>query len=249
MEALSKEVIEKIEQMAVDAHNKENAVIEIDGKKYWTATKERVLEDWRHDLLKVSSLSSIVTYIKDNREEFKPEDLIIHVESHGSVNLYEKTTGEVKKRTHIMSAGMENDAKVFPFGKFMGTEEFIIGLLSLFEEKGDRDTIVTVTGNLKSEKSLQNTDNGATTKYDAHHGVVCTLSKVSIPQVVLLYPFRTFRQIEQPGSTFVFRYRADGDGIISVGLFEADGGAWKHEAMSNIENYFREALPEVQVIA
>ncbi len=249
MEVLGRDVIEKIEDLVKKAESKENSVVEVDGKQYWTDTKKRVYEDWRHDTIKVSSLSSIVTYIKDHREGFKQEDLFIHVESPESVSLYEKATGEFKRRTHIISAGMENYAEVFPFGKFMSTEEFIIGLLSLFEDDGDRNDIVTVAGNLRSEKSLQNTDDGATTKYDAHHGVVCTLPGMVIPQVVVLYPFRTFRQITQPGSTFVFRYRADDTGVITVGLFEADGGAWKHEAMISVEKYFKEFLPEVQVIA
>ncbi len=247
MEGLTKAAIEKIEEMAVAAHKKENAVIKIGKNEYWVEGKSIIVDDPRHARIDVNSLSAIVTFIKDNREGFKKEDLFIHVRSPYEVRLFQKA-GERNIRTFIMSAGLDNDVKPFPFERFMSTEEFIIGIMSRFEDMGERPDLVSIAGSLRSERSIQNDDDGATTRYEAKHGVV-SLSNVKIPDVVELYPFRTFRQVEQPGSIFIFRYRADEDGSIKVGLFEADGGAWKHVAMSSIEGYFKAALPEVQVIA
>ena len=51
---------------------------------------------------------------------------------------------------------------------------------------------------------------------------------------VMLRPFRTFLEVEQPESEFLLRVDPD-EGI---GFFEADGGIWKLEAKKNIADYF-----------
>lgn len=51
---------------------------------------------------------------------------------------------------------------------------------------------------------------------------------------------RTFTEIDQPVSPFVLRINED----MRVALFTADGGAWKQEAMKNIQAYLIEALSD-----
>lgn len=57
---------------------------------------------------------------------------------------------------------------------------------------------------------------------------------VEIKPRVMLRPFRTFLEVEQPESEFLLRVDPD-EGI---GFFEADGGIWKLEAKKNIADYF-----------
>jgi len=52
----------------------------------------------------------------------------------------------------------------------------------------------------------------------------------------------------RPGTLFIFRYRAEADEI-ALAIFEADGGAWKHEAVENIAKYFEDNVPNLKVIA
>ena len=47
--------------------------------------------------------------------------------------------------------------------------------------------------------------------------------------------------MEQPESEFILRLNDNGD----VGLFEADGGAWKLEAKKNVMEYFEAALSDL----
>lgn len=247
LEGLNVDVVNKIETLVKAAHACGNDVIKVDGRDYWRNNQSLILDRPKLNNISVSSLSSIVSYIKDNREDIKPEGLILHVVSPDKVVLL-TIADERKDRNVLMNAGLMNDMEQFPFERFMDTEEFIIGLMSRFEDMGEREDVKAIVSTLRSEESLQADDNGATTNYEAKHGVV-SLSGVKIPDVVELYPFRTFRQVEQPGSIFIFRYRANDNGSISVGLFEADGGAWKHKAMSSIENYFKANLTGVQIIA
>ena len=69
-----------------------------------------------------------------------------------------------------------------------------------------------------------------------------------LPNPVTLRPFRTFTEVEQPASSFVFRAKQK-DGGMEFMLVEADGGAWRGEAMRNIKEYMQKAIPELSVIA
>lgn len=68
---------------------------------------------------------------------------------------------------------------------------------------------------------------------EARQGVALN-AVVEIKPRVMLRPFRTFLEVEQPESEFLLRVDPD-EGI---GFFEADGGIWKLEAKKNIADYF-----------
>ncbi len=57
---------------------------------------------------------------------------------------------------------------------------------------------------------------------------------ITIKPRVALAPFRTFPEIEQPISEFVFRARCTGEGTPALMLVEADGGRWKIDAITTI---------------
>ena len=61
-----------------------------------------------------------------------------------------------------------------------------------------------------------------------------------------LTPFRTFYEVEQPESEFVFRIENRGDAP-KFKLIEADGGRWKYEAMQQIKEYILKKLQEEPV--
>lgn len=57
---------------------------------------------------------------------------------------------------------------------------------------------------------------------------------------MILAPYRTFLEVEQPESQFIFRMKDGPRGAI----FEADGGAWRNQAIVNIREYLKEQLSE-----
>ena len=78
---------------------------------------------------------------------------------------------------------------------------------------------------------------------------VVKVEEVILSPIVNLAPFRTFAEVDQPISKFLFRMRREGNHV-SAALFEADGGAWRLEAMKNIAEYLGFNLPkDVVVIA
>lgn len=67
---------------------------------------------------------------------------------------------------------------------------------------------------------------------------------VIVPNPVTLRPYRTFLEVEQPESKFIFRIREGSDGQPMFKLVEADAGLWKYEAVDAIKKYLTENLPE-----
>ncbi|NQK92942.1 hypothetical protein HO498_01330 [Streptococcus suis] len=82
-----------------------------------------------------------------------------------------------------------------------------------------------------------------TMKADDSREVVSTNMDVKstlAPNPVTLRPYRTFAEVEQPASQFI--YRIDKAGYMA--LFEADGGKWKLDAINNIATYLKSKLGE-----
>jgi len=71
---------------------------------------------------------------------------------------------------------------------------------------------------------------------------------VAVPNPVTLRPYRTFSEVEQPASQFVFRMKTGGSSP-SCALFNADGGAWALEAIENIKRWLSDRLPEWDILA
>ena len=61
---------------------------------------------------------------------------------------------------------------------------------------------------------------------------------VETKERVTLKPYRTFRELDQPASEFIFRVKAGG----GFALFEADGGAWKIDAINAIAAWLSNRL-------
>lgn len=107
----------------------------------------------------------------------------------------------------------------------------------MFVKNDDRDTLLEFIGKYKeSNDTIANDDGitqGATIKVGAG-----TVQDVKVPNPVKLMPFRTFTEVAQPESEFIFRMSTGMQGA----LFEADGGKWRLDAFTNIKDYFEKQL-------
>lgn len=65
------------------------------------------------------------------------------------------------------------------------------------------------------------------------------------PNPVSLRPYRTFTEVEQPSSSFIFRAKTGP----RFALMEADGGAWRSKAMKNIKAFLEFEVKDLHVIA
>lgn len=209
---------------------------EVGGQTFSTG-QMHLLESATADTLTINTLSGMVEYIQSNLDVVEEySQLLIQVVSPTIVRLYSELN-ENKKRDLLVQAV----AKVpdFTFDRYHDAESFNIKMQSCFVEDGDRAIVLQVVGNIKSDEVKTYGDDGVTQTVTAKTGVA-SVENVIVPNPVSLKPYRTFQQVEQPNSRFVFRMQ-EGP---SAALYEADGGAWETEAMENIARYFTKKLKE-----
>jgi hypothetical protein len=110
--------------------------------------------------------------------------------------------------------------------------------------------ILALAGNLKAGREVTTQDDGVSQTATVKAGVTL-VDTAKVPNPVPLKPYRTFIEVNQPESSFVLRlkqgYRENE--LPSIALFEADGGAWRLEAIQSIAQYLRTALPELKILA
>lgn len=130
----------------------------------------------------------------------------------------------------------------FRFGEFMDPEMFVIELLTKFQDTEDRQKLLKVVGNIKSEQVLTSVDNGVSQTVTTRSGV-SRVEEVEVSVQYQLRPHRTFPEVVQPESEFVFRMRPGQDGgLPKCALFDSDGGRWKLDAISNIKEWLEAEL-------
>lgn len=119
-------------------------------------------------------------------------------------------------------------------------------LKSKFRMTEDLESIIKLVGNIQDENVTNYNDDGITQKVTTKTGIA-RVGEVPLPPKVSLVPYRTFIEVGQPKSEFLLRAKKGYDGI-EFALFEADGGAWKKEAISNIACYLSDKLKDIENI-
>ena len=239
-----KEAIDKILTLAPPT------VEEYNGALYSNRELHRIHEETRANGFEVSSLTGIVDYLTQVSEDMRPRKYMVCVNSHQSVSVMSTLDADRKRETLILGRA---DLPHITFGKYLDNESFTIMLQALFTDdpETDKAALLRFAGTVQNGSVSEYSDDGITQAATVKKGIT-TLSKEIVPSPCRLRPYRTFREIEQPVSSFIFRMKNVEDTGIQCALFEADGGAWENAAMASIKAYLSEALsglPNVVVIA
>jgi hypothetical protein len=170
--------------------------------------------------------------------------VLFHVEDFNKVSIVSEIFGVEKQRETFITANAYNlDNR---FDRYMGHEDFMVFILAQFVQDETTSKVLRIVGNLKSEAGATYSDDGLTQTVTAKTGIT-KVENIDLPNPITLRPFRTFSDIDQPESKFILRLKQR-DGI-SVALFEADGGAWKNQAIASIKAYLEERKIGSRVIA
>jgi len=208
--------------------------------------------------LRVSTLTALKDYLEAKidvssaeDEEFipekpTPEKLMLHVESPSAVELIGPVQGDWNKRIVWVRAQRE-ELGALKFGAYLDHETFMIGLLTQFEPTEDLAAVLRVIGTMKAESVNTSADDGMSQTVSARRGVALA-ENIKVPSPVMLRPYRTFREFEQPESPFIFRLR-NTEGMPECALFDASGAAWKTAAVESIRKWLAENIKDVPVIA
>ena len=147
------------------------------------------------------------------------DDWVIHVKSTSQVELIDAPMGRHFQR-HVWA--IADCSQIIGHGalfeRFIPLEHFIVNVMSQFVPTESQGELLKL----------------------AKRGMVRT-ADIEVPTPFILAPYRTFPEVKQPVSSFVFHLRAGRDGI-EAALVEADGGQWKCDAIQRIKSYLNMAI-------
>lgn len=188
-----------------------------------------------------TTLTSLVDYLKSGMDKKSSDSLIVHVVSPSEVRLLSELNNDRGREVYIICKALTpNNIR---YNNFMDTETFNIMLQSSFVDNEDKALLLKVTGLVQEKDVKEVGDDGISQSITMKTGVA-RVNDVVVPNPVTLAPFRTFPEIAQPESKFIFRMQSGP----SAALYEADGGAWRNEAMKLIKEWLEEHLEGIDFI-
>lgn len=225
-----KEAIEKIVDLAtVQTYS-------IDGETYSEKPLHHIPRYYdKPESFGLSGLDGIVKMVRAEIDRLNAP-LIIRISSPDKVDVF-TTYGPDMSRNAVYTASAQTAGFRDGYTDHMET---IIRLRSRFCPNEGQSYLLQLLSSINMDQSAQSTDNGVTQTITAKKGIALSQT-VTVKPIIKLRPYRTFHEVEQPESEFLLRIDQDG----RVGLFEADGGAWKLNAKENVMNYFEAALEDL----
>lgn len=192
--------------------------------------------------IEMHTLTSLVDYIKSDVDTMS-EKMIVEVASPTKVNLYSRLDYN-RDREKLVSVSAR--VPEFSFNNFMDQEKFCINLQSKFidDPQTDRSLILKFAGTVEAGTVAEYGDDGITQKATVKTGIASKGDAI-VPNPVKLRPYRTFLEVEQPISEFIFRMKQDKYDGINCAIFEADGGAWQIAATKAIKEYLQFELADM----
>jgi hypothetical protein len=225
-------------------------LLEVDGKQFSRDTLKLVTHDPRPEAVKAFTLTAIKDYLASDIDMAITEEipLILHVESPTIVTVKGPANGPYLKRTSLLTVSPPERQR-YPFGQYMEADQFIVSLQTMFEETPDRAYLLKLCSRIVAGKEITREDDGVTQVVTVKKGVALKES-VDIKPRVDLAPFRSFNELPQPISSFLFRVQGgDEDDPPKCSLFEADGGEWQIKAILAIRDWLKAKMPEQAVVA
>lgn len=206
----------------------------INGEVYSDKQLHRVDYAPKAEPIQLTTLDSLLDYIKSGVDDMRT--MFIHVVSPTKVRMYSALDLD---RDRESIAEVTANVPEFSFNRWIDHESFCIALQSKFLPNEDRALLLKFAGTVESGTIAEYGDDGVTQKATVKVGIA-KKGEAVIPNPVSLMAYRTFIEVEQPVSQYIFRMQ-DRNGI-QCALYEADGGAWKIDAMNKIREYLETAL-------
>ena len=135
-----------------------------------------------------------------SREELR-DRMIIQVISATEVLLYSGLLPERDRETLFEVNAL---LPQFEYGREYDQESFLVSMQSCFMPSEDREAVTILASNITNTQEQAYSDNGVTQQAVMKTGIT-TKENVLVPNPVNLIPYRTFLEVEQPASDFIFR--------------------------------------------
>lgn len=215
---------------------------EINGQTYTDKPLTRVKYNPKAEPLHLTTLGSLLDYISSGLDDLGSRQLIIHIQSPTHVEVFSALDNERDRETLVI---VDANIPQIVFGSYIDHESFCVALQSKFvdDPETDRALILKFAGTVEAGSVAEYGDDGVSQKAVVKTGIA-SKDAALVPSPARLMPYRTFLEVPQPASSFIFRMKQDKYDVIQCALFEADGGAWKLSAMQLIKEYLSEELAD-----
>lgn len=234
-----KEAIDKIIELSAP-------VFSTHGGLEYSDKSLRLIQPPQPGAVEVSTLQGLVDLHASDLDKIQAANVLVHITGPTSVELSSNETDSYAHRRVWARATYPTGAcKTFPFGAFLDPEQFIIAAQVNFQrvliEKDDGsmakdlDYVLKIAGAISAGKERTNVDDGISQTVQMKAGVTLKQEETLRP-IVNLAPYRTFAEIDQVVSRFIFRASGNENGA-KLALFEADGGRWRLDAVAEIKRW------------
>jgi hypothetical protein len=215
---------------------------EVKGRDYISKKLYPILEP-EPSPLHLSTLTGLVNYLSHNVDKLDFEQLLVHVASHDTVNLISGLKGDFAQR--FRHVAVMCDTTPFPFDTFMSQPQFMIRLQCDFVPTDTLEILSRYAGNVVNEAVKTLADDGVSQRATVKTGVSSSMRTNEVaPRTIKLKPYRTFHEVEQCESAFVFRMRqSHEDADVEMALFSAQADRWRLEAVKAIAQWLEPQLP------
>jgi hypothetical protein len=194
--------------------------------------------------ISVHTLTAVEDYLKSNFDGDIQAKGMILVKSFGCLRVQSAPDPKSAVRTVFIQASAQERWQP---GQFATVEQFIITLQTEFIQDETTAAILKIVGNLTDNAVANFKDDGTTQQVQVKRGISMA-ETAPVPNPVTLRPYRTFLEIEQPSSLYVFRMRGAENGPPTCALFQADGAGWRLEAIKRIKQWFKERFPDMTIL-
>lgn len=203
-----------------------------------------------------STLQGLVDLFAHDLDDVMPDKVLVHITSPTTVRLISKDSDYHGRRRVWVEAAYPG-CESFKFGTWFNPESFLIATQQGFQRvkienddgsfKPDLDYVLGVASKITAENATDHEDDGFAQRVAVRQGIALKAETVLKPTVNLA-PYRTFAEIDQVLSQFVFRARIGGESV-QLALFEGDGGRWKLGAVAAIKEWLQPKFGDVPVIS
>lgn len=200
-----------------------------------------------HGQFDVTTLAALRDLINSDVEGLAASNLpLVHIVNHQEVRMLTGISDEHGRRRTFAKAAPPQ-IKGFTFDSWYTLESFRVGIQAHFAPTDDREYLLGIASKVTDGEIVVSEDDGVSQQVEMKAGLALKGSE-KLRARVTLAPFRTFAEVDQPQSEFIFRAQKTDKGP-QLALFEADGGKWKVAAVDNIAFRLRELEIKLPIIS
>lgn len=224
-------------------------VVDIDGKKYSLNKAVHLVPKAVHvprapDCLGTTTLQSVVDFLAANIDKYDLGTLLVLVGGPGLVQVLlplEKIEGgtEGGVRRVVLQASTEDAAPKW-LGQWQAPEATTINLLGTFDETPDLAELLSVVGNIRSEKVVTAADDGVSQSVAVSDGI-SRIKQVTVRARYMLSARRGFPDIQPVPSEYLLRMRSAKEGELpTVSILSIFEQKWRSETIAAVAEVLRQ---------